>query len=415
MSLLQLAETAAPTTLISGPEVWMESDATLQLAAVARLDGCVRAVGMPDLHPGRGYPVGAVVATHGVVHPQLVGGDAGCGARLAITTVAKVDADRLERRLRDAFGDDLLADADPAKVFAAAWHGGARGLATVDGIPNGLRLLAEREPDHDARDAALPASGDPDRFPGGFARALGTIGGGNHFAEVSRVTAIHDAAAANTVGLERHALIAVVHSGSRGLGTALGAAWGSRPLRDLELATYLGELAGACRFARANRLVLVYRLLSALAALREHTLRGGFDVTHNDVRAEPVAGADAWIHRRGAAPAHADNLTIVLGSRGAPSWIMRGTGEEAGLRSVAHGAGRRMTRSDALAKLKAKYRRSEVARAPLGGRVLCEDKALLFEEHPDAYKAIEPVVAALEDHHLATRVAALAPVVTVKL
>jgi release factor H-coupled RctB family protein len=412
MSLALHIDAAAPTTLISGPEVWMESDATLQLAAVARLDGCVRAVGMPDLHPGRGYPVGAVVATRGVVHPQLVGGDAGCGARLAVTTVAKLDADRLERRLRDAFGEDPLAEADPAALFAAAWHRGARGLATVDGIPEGLRLLAERE---GAADDALPASGDPDRFAIGAARALGTIGGGNHFAEISRVAAVHDTAAASALGLERGALIAIAHSGSRGLGTVLGAAWGARPLRDAELGTYLGELAGACRFARANRLVLIYRLLAALGALREHTLRGGFDVTHNDVRAEPVAGASAWIHRKGCAPAHADALTIVLGSRGAPSWIMRGTGDELGLRSVAHGAGRRMTRADALAKLKAKYRRDQVSRAPLGGRVLCDDKALLYEEHPDAYKTIEPVIVALEHHQLATRVAALAPVITVKL
>ncbi len=411
MSFAKQYESAAPTTLISGPEVWMESDATLQLAAVARLDGCVRAVGMPDLHPGRGYPVGAVVATRGVVHPQLVGGDAGCGARLAITTVAKLDADRLERRLRDAFGEDVLADADPAALFAAAWHRGARGLATVDGLPDGVRLLAAREPSDDG----LPASGDPDRFALGAAHALGTIGGGNHFAEISRVVAVHDTAAAGALGLERGALIAVAHSGSRGLGTALGAAWGARPLRDADLATYLGELAGACRFARANRLVLVYRLLAALGALREHTLRGGFDVTHNDVRVEPVAGADAWIHRKGCAPAHADALTIVLGSRGAPSWIMRGTGAPAGLSSVAHGAGRKMKRGEALDKLRARYRRAQLARAPGGGRVICDDPALLFEEHPDAYKPIAPVIDALEHHHLATRVAALWPVMTVKL
>jgi release factor H-coupled RctB family protein len=94
---------------------------------------------------------------------------------------------------------------------------------------------------------------------------------------------------------------------------------------------------------------------------------------------------------------------------------MRGTGAEAGLRSVAHGAGRRMTRSEAVDKLKHRYRRSEVVRSPLGGRVICDDRQLLFEEHPDAYKPIEPVIAALEAHHQATRVAALTPIITVKL
>lgn len=401
---------AAPEpTLIAGPDVWMEGDAVAQLAAVARLDGCVRAVGMPDLHPGGGYPIGAVVATRGVVHPQLVGGDAGCGARVIATAVDRIDADRLERRLRAAFDDDVLAGADPDGLFDAVWFHGAIGLAAVDGVPEGLRWLATRVGDGDD----LPVSADPDPYRG-FATALGTIGAGNHFAEVTRVAEVRDRAAAATLGLERGALIVLAHSGSRGLGTQLGVTWGTRPLRGDDIGRYRGELAGACRFARANRLILTYRLLSALGAVREHTLRGGFDVTHNDVRPERVGGELAWVSRKGAAPAYADAMTVVLGSRGAPSWIMRGTGAEAGLSSVAHGAGRRMTRSEAVAKIKAKYRRTEVGRVA-GGRVLCDDKALLYEEHPDAYKAIEPVVAAVENAGLATRVAALAPVMTVKL
>jgi len=128
--------------------------------------------------------------------------------------------------------------------------------------------------------------------------------------------------------------------------------------------------------------------------------------------ARDVEGADAFVHRKGAAPAPAGELAVVLGSRGAPSWIVKGTGNAAGLASVAHGAGRKMTRSEAVAKLKDRYKREELRGAH---RVLCDDNALLYEEHPDAYKAIEPVIGALEAHGQATRVAALAPVVTVKL
>src|SRR4051812_33812220 len=111
-------------TLISGPDVWMESEATRQLDAVAGLAGCVHAAGMPDLHPGRGFPIGAVVATRDVVYPHLVGGDAGCGARLVVTTVDRVAPDRLERRLRDAFDSEPLAEADPAALFEAVWQRG---------------------------------------------------------------------------------------------------------------------------------------------------------------------------------------------------------------------------------------------------------------------------------------------------
>ncbi len=413
--------------LITGPGVWMESDATEQLAGVLSLEGCVRAVGMPDLHPGGGHPIGAAVATRGVVHPHLIGGDAGCGARLAVTTVEKMDADRLEKRLNAAFDEDVFSGCDPEALFLAVWHQGGRGLATLDGVPEGLRRLAEREPlpgpgpdlatspaspDAGARFDGMMASGDPGRYLAGYERSIGSIGGGNHFAEISRVTDVADRETAARIGLARHAFVALAHSGSRGLGTALGLAWKDGPTR--ELPRFLGELAGACRYARANRLVLTYRLLSGLGALRDHSLRGGFDIIHNDVREESVDGAPAWVHRKGVAPAYDDQLTVVLGSRGAPSWIMRGTGAERGLRSVAHGAGRRMTRSEAQSKLKHRYRRAEVSRSATGGRTICDDPILLYEEHPDAYKAIEPVVAALETHQLASRVAALTPLCTVK-
>lgn len=397
--------------LISGPGVWMESEATRQLAAAAALDGCVRVAGMPDLHPGSGSPIGAVIATREVIHPHLIGTDAGCGARIVVTSVERISPDRLEHRLREAFAAAPLDATDPAALFDAVWRDGPRGLVALDGVPDGLRRLAER----DLAGDDLPPSGDPARYQLGFEAALGSVGHGNHFAEVARVGRVLDPGAAAAIGLERDAVVALAHSGSRGLGSALADTWGTRALRGDDVDRYLGDLAGACRFARTNRLVLTYRLLSALGALRDHTLRGGFDISHNDVRREPLEGTDAWIHRKGAAPAPAGALTIVLGSRGAPSWIMRGTGSEAGLGSAAHGAGRRMTRGEAVDKLRHRYRRSEVVRSTLGGRVLCDDKILLFEEHPDAYKAIEPVICALESHGLATRVAALTPLVTVKL
>jgi release factor H-coupled RctB family protein len=405
----------APATphLVTGPGVWMESNATEQLAAVAQLRGCVAAVGMPDLHAGRGFPIGAAVATRDIVYPGLVGGDAGCGARLDVTTVARVHPDLLERRLRDAFGAPLLADVDLAALFVAAWHHGARGLATVEGLPDGVRRLAERESAQDPD--GLPPSGDPSPYLVEAALALGSIGGGNHFAEVTRVGDVHDAAGASELGLVRGALMVLVHSGSRGLGAALGDRWQRAPLIGDARETYRGELAGACRFAMANRLLLAYRLLSALGALRDHTLRGAIDLVHNDVRDEAVAGAPAWVHRKGVAPAQAGRATVVLGSRGTPSWVMRGTGAATTLASVAHGAGRKMTRGDALSKLRTRYLRRQLGQLPGGARLLCDDSATLYEEHPDAYKAIESVVAALETAGAATRIAALVPVMTVKL
>ncbi|HTN88529.1 MAG TPA: RtcB family protein [Sorangium sp.] len=399
----------AHARLVARDDVWLEGNAVQQLARVAALPGCVRAVGMPDLHAGRGIPVGAAFAFADRVVPQLIGGDAGCGVRLVATSIGRVAPDLLERRAREAMDDDLLAGCDPAEVFEQVWRRGARGLAEVEGAPEALARLAAAEPQD-----GLPASGDASPYRAGYEGALGSVGGGNHFLEIARVGAPRDPAAAAAVGLAAGDLVVLAHSGSRGPGGALGQRWGSAVLEGDAAERYLGELAGACRFAQANRFLLAYRMLRVLGASRPSKIKGGFDLIHNGVAREPVGGEPAWVHRKGAAPARGDDFTIVLGSRGTPSWVMRSRDAEAGLRSVAHGAGRKMGRGEAREKIAARYRRRELTRTELGGRVVCDDPALLLEEHPDAYKPIEPVVESLVEAGLATAVAPLVPVVTVK-
>jgi release factor H-coupled RctB family protein len=395
--------------VVARDDVWMEGDAVMQFARVAGEPGCVRAVAMPDLHAGRGIPIGAVFAFDGCVIPSLIGGDAGCGVRVVATAAGRMAPDKLERRAREAMDDELLGACDPGEVFEAAWQRGPRGLADLAGVPEDLARLAAGEVE-----PAAGASGDPGPYRNGFESALGSVGGGNHFVEIARVSEVRDAATAAELGLSRDALVVIAHSGSRGLGSALARRWGEGALTGEAMSAYLEDLAGACRFARTNRFLLAYRLLRALGAARESKVAGGFDVTHNDVAREEVDGAPAWVHRKGAAPARGHDATIVLGSRGAPSWVMRAEGNEAGLRSVAHGAGRRMGRTEAREKIKARYRRADLTRTDLGGRVVCADAQLLLEEHPDAYKPIEPVVESLIEAGLATAVAALTPVVTVK-
>jgi len=387
----------------------MEGDAVAQFARVAMFPGCIRAAAMPDLHSGRG-PIGAAFAFENRVLPYLVGGDAGCGVRLIPTTASPKAADKLERRVRSAMDDDPLEDCDPLEVFDACWAEGPKGLARVAGVPDDIASLAEEEPELD-----LGPSGDstPFRDPS-HGRALGSIGSGNHFAEITRVDAIRDERAAEAMGLEKGCLVALVHTGSRGLGHQIARRYGEAALTGEAIDVYLGDLAGAVRFAKANRFLVACRLLRALASLRRDKTRIGLEIVHNTIRSESVGGSPAWIHRKGAAPAAKDEATIVLGSRGAPSWVLVGEVHEGALSSVAHGAGRRMNRSEARAKLGAKYKRAELARTAHGGRIICDDVDLLYEEHPDAYKPIEPVVESLVEEGLARAVASLSPVVTVK-
>ena len=208
-------------------------------------------------------------------------------------------------------------------------------------------------------------------------------------------------------GLERNEFAVVAHSGSRGLGTALALRWGHECLRTPEqIATYLGELAGACRYARANRVVLCWHLLDAIGS-REGSAAcaAASNLIHNDVERE----RELWVHRKGCAPAHADRPTVVLGTRGTATYVMRGLGHDGCLCSVAHGAGRRMTRSEARSKIAHKHARKSLTRTACGSRVICDDKDLLYEEHPDAYKDIDEVVESLEQAGAATRVASLVP------
>jgi release factor H-coupled RctB family protein len=405
-NFIDLQRLPAHARVLANDDVWMDGEGVADFLRVASLPGVVRAAAMPDLHAG---PVGAVFAFADSIRPDLLGNDGGCGVRLAATTIERVNPDQLERRVSAAFDEDPLADCDPRALFDAVWLRGVRGLADLDGVPLALARLAANEPED-----TLVASGDPEPYRKGFEAQLGSVGGGNHFAEIARVSKLHDAAASAALGLEKNALVALAHSGSRGLGGAVAKRFHGQVLAGDAIAPYLADLAGACRFARANRFVLSYRLLAALGAARDTKIAGGFDLTHNDVRREDVGGAPAWVHRKGAAPARGSDPTIVLGSRGAPSFVMAARDSADALRSVAHGAGRRMNRAEAREKLRARYARAELARTKLGSRVICPETELLYEEHPDAYKPIEPVVQSLIEAGAAAPVAELQPVITVK-
>lgn len=414
----------ASVQVIEGPGVHIEADAVSQLRRVAGLAGCVRAVGMPDLHPGPGIPIGMATACTTHVHPTLVGSDAGCGVT-AVVARKMVAPAKLLRRIDAATADPEPLPVDPLAALEAAWHGGPRGLAALPGMPEGLRewvdTVAWGEP--------LGASGPipAELFEARHGEALGTTGGGNHFTELARVAEVYEDDA--LPGLHRGAHVVLAHSGSRGLGYALILRWqqrgtaaggegeGPRSLGDpASISAYLGELAGCCRFAQANRALLVWRMLGAVGAGRPDRLGGTLDLVHNDVRPSHAGDGEAgtWVHRKGAAPARAGELTVTLGSRGNPSFILRGQGNGAHLCSVAHGAGRKIPRSEAKARLMHRYRKTDLTRTAHGGRVLCDRPELLWEEHQDVYKPIEPVVAALEQAGVATRVASLVPEVTVK-
>ncbi len=376
--------------LIADDDVWIDGNAVAQLRGVANADGCIRAVGMPDLHGGATTPIGAVFAfTH--ASPPLIGGDIGCGVRLTVTGAKMPSLDKLERRLRHQFDEPAMPWASPEKMFDNAWTHGASGFNEPD---------EHGHNEHGLEDSAF------------FGAQLGTIGGGNHFAEVTRVSAIYDEGAAEQLGMKRGSVCSLVHSGSRALGKYLASRFPDRKLAPSDHQRWLAALTGGRNYAEANRAAITERVLTALGATRRVT--SVTDLVHNDVHFVDTEAGGHWVHRKGAAPANAGEVTVVFGSRGTPSYVLMGTGAEAGLSSVAHGAGRRMKRGEALRKLKHTYTRKSALHGSSSTRLIANKPNTRFEEHPDAYKAIGPVVRSLVNAGLATMVAELQPRATVK-
>ncbi|BAM87090.1 conserved hypothetical protein [Bradyrhizobium oligotrophicum S58] len=345
---------------------WIEGAAVRQLEAVAAISGVRAVAGMPDLHPGKFGPVGcAILADH--IHPAFVGSDAGCGMALFALDIAarRIRIDKAADRLRDVAKP---GDCDLASELAT------RGLATSD-----------------------------------FDAALGTIGGGNHFCELQAVEEVFDP----SWGLDRDRAHLLVHSGSRGLGHQLlerQAADGLRPLTpDSEAGqAYLAAHDHALRWASLNRRIIARRAATALRCEADPVC----ECSHNCVEHR----ADGVLHRKGAAPAD-QGLVVVPGSRGALSYLVAplATAPQEALSSIAHGAGRKFDRGSMMGRVGAtKSDRERLARNPFGGRVICEDRALLVEEAPEAYKPIGGVIADLEAFGLARVVASFRPLVTVK-
>jgi len=359
--------------LVAADDTWIEGKAIQQLETTARLPGMHRVAGMPDLHLGRGYPVGAAFFSVGLFYPALVGNDIGCGMALWRTDIptAKLHLDKLEKRLGNL---DLPLDESWQEAIAAF---------------------------------GLPATGHE--------RSLGTIGGGNHFAELQQLDESYDDAVLDALDIQRKHLLLLVHSGSRGLGEAILREqvdlFGHQGLEAGSDASshYLGRHDGALRFAEANRQLIARRMLERLRADGEMLL----DINHNLVSPARIDGLDGWLHRKGATPS--DQGTVVIpGSRGDYSYLVQPIADERSLLSLAHGAGRKWMRSECKDRLAARYSVEQLSRTALGSRVICADRALIYEEAPEAYKAIDSVVGALREAGLVRVLARLKPVLTYK-
>jgi release factor H-coupled RctB family protein len=357
----------ATVTVFASAGSWIESDAVDQCHRVAALDGMIHVAAMPDLHPGKGAPIGAAMAST-VLYPHLVGSDIGCGIAVFPIGLKRAVPERLAGRFPD--------------------------------------LDRALDPDRDADDPAWAFVDD--EIPAGHVDGLGTVGRGNHFVELARIQTVLAPWHADRLGLSADDLALIVHSGSRGLGERILRAhterYGASPAVDPP--AYLAMHDAAVRWGSMNRRLLAARVAHALGAVPREPI---VDLSHNLVELHD----GVYLHRKGVAPGDGRDV-LIAGTRGTCSYLVAAhAGQHANL-SVAHGAGRKMSRADALLRGRAKHTVEELRRTPLGSVVVCGDRQLLFEEAPTAYKRIEQVIADLVDHGLATPIATTAPLVTYK-
>ena len=367
----------------------LEDEARKQLANIAKLPfihGWLAV--MPDVHLGKGATVGSVVPTIGAIVPAAVGVDIGCGMMAARTTLVASDLPDNLAPLRSA-------------IEAAVPHGrtvgrGQRDKGSWNTPPEKVASAwAELAPEFEAIVARHPSLAKTNNL-----QHLGTLGTGNHFVEVCLD--------------EEQRVWFMLHSGSRGVGNAIGTHFIDLAKKDMrrwminlpdqDLAylpegsqhygDYVFAVDWAQRFARRNREIMMANVVAAARTVITKPFEAEAEAVnchHNYVSRERHLGKDVFITRKGAVSARKGELGIIPGSMGAKSFIVRGLGTADSFNSCSHGAGRVMSRTQARKLITV----DEHAKAT--AHVECRKDADVVDESPAAYKSIDAVMAAQSD------------------
>jgi tRNA-splicing ligase RtcB (3'-phosphate/5'-hydroxy nucleic acid ligase) len=429
-----------------------------QVVNVAELPGIVAAsYAMPDVHWGYGFPIGGVAATDvargGVVSPGGVGFDIACGVRLLASGLARAELLPVLGRVMDRLA---------AVIPCGAGRGGLwdlRGRAELDkllaggpGYAVGCGHGGQRDLDR-CEDRGVAEGADPAQVSSRAAdrgrHQVGSLGSGNHFLEVQAVEEVFDPAAAEAFGLADGQVCVMIHCGSRGLGhqvctdqvQIMGRAMARygitvpdrqlacAPVTSPEGRRYLGAMAAAANYARANRQLLAEAASSVLAQTAGAPLHLVYDVAHNLATLETHRAGGAplqlCVHRKGATralpPGHRDipadlreagQPVLIPGSMGTSSYVLAGVPGGGAFASCCHGAGRRMSRHQAARSITGPELRRRLEAQ--GIAVRGASARGLAEETPEAYKDITQVVQAAEGAGLCRKVARLVPLGVIK-
>jgi tRNA-splicing ligase RtcB len=443
------------------------------VANVAHLPGLVKAsMAMPDIHWGYGFPIGGVAAMdveEGVISPGGVGYDINCGVRLVRTdlTVEEVQP-TLRPLIAQLFRDIPCGVGASGEIRVSrkdAEHVMRQGCRWVIQQGYGVPEDAEHTESQGCLEEADPSKVSDRALQRGHDQ-LGTLGSGNHFLEVQAVDTIFDERAANVLGLFADQVTVMIHSGSRGFGYQIcddyldvtGRAMAKyhitvpdrqlacAPINSEEGRAYLGAMRCAATSAWSNRQCLMHLARMVFERMFQKSweslgMRLVYDVAHNIAKFErhrvPAEGGSAsggngaertlCVHRKGATrsfpPGHPETPqayreigqpVIIPGDMGRNSFVLVGT--EAAMTesfgSCCHGAGRVMSRAEAVRKASGRSIEQELERQ--GVIVMGRGRKGVAEEQPSAYKDVNDVVRVVHDAGLAKRVARLRPLGVIK-
>ena len=348
---------------------------------LARSEDVQHVVVLPDVHLGRLINNGCVAATADLIYPQAVGSDIGCGlSAIAFNGTAGIIKD--DRNARTII--KLLYQHVPALKQSSAQV-----------LPENLvrsALSHETLIKESLRDGAWQ---------------LGTLGCGNHFAELQQDDA--------------ETLWLMVHSGSRAMGqiitqfhlaraTPCGSGLSHLDTRASAGQAYFNDMDWAVRYATLNRLAVMARIVEILESTFGITADEGsyLDSPHNFARREQHFGRELIVHRKSANSARADEMNLIAGSMGTPSFVVFGLGNETSLCSSSHGAGRTMSRTEARQRIKPADVERQLGSVKHDPRPLTD----LCDEAPAAYRDIRKVMQAQRD--LVRQHVRLSPVLSFK-
>ncbi len=441
----------------------IEENAIQQLVNVAELPGIQKySIAMPDCHWGYGFPIGGIAAfnsENGVVSPGGIGFDINCGVRLIKTNLTEKDIKGKEQELLEELFKQV-----PAGI-------GSKGQLKIDkrqlievmkkgskwAVENGFgwKQDIENTEENGKLENANPKKVSEKAVQRGV-KQLGSLGSGNHFLEIQKVEKIFDEKTAEKFGLKKGNLTIMIHCGSRGFGHQIASDYletmenamkkysinvsdkqlACTPINSKEGKDYLEAMACAVNYAFANRQLITHWTRKSFEKVlgkkaEEMEMKLVYDVAHNIAKFEEheLNGKKEklLVHRKGATRAFpagkkenpksyldSGHPAIIPGSMGTSSWIVIGT--EKGLQetfgSVAHGAGRVMSRTKAIKTKNGEQVKKEMEEN--GRFVKSRSPKTLSEEMPEAYKDIDEVINSLEVSGIAKKVARLTPIGVVK-